>query len=262
MINEHECMQLISHLNKARQAIGQYVDETNEMTMQVDFDEFKALARMFQTFTMQDFTKAMTLAVQKKREQLNEGADARRIQINPTDLKPHCHTMILAKRTQEQSAPQLEAAKPKGLPEDESFFTDVFPTMWANYQKYGRSCLIPIWLKDVSPNQWHLSEISNRLRNSSDFTEALKENARRLTSSMVIEDLVTSQKLAGVHEWVTLHTPGEDYNQQAARNELQERIARHNSTKPTTIDFDVNQSYERNRKIVTVLSFGYIHQNK
>lgn len=259
MISEQDCLELIRNMNKARQAVGQYVDETNELTMQVDFDEFMALGRMFQTFSITDFTKAMTLAVQKKREQMNDGMDPKRIQINPSDLKPHCHTMILAKRTQEQAAPQLEAPKPKGLPEDESFFTEVFPTMWSNYLKYGRSCLIPIWRKEVSPNLWQIKEMSARLSADANFNEQLKDNARRLVSNMTIDDLMVAQKTAGCSEWLLLHEQGMDYNNEQARQRLTERIARHNSTKPTSIDFDVEASFKRNKMVAVVLSFGYLY---
>ena len=259
MINEQEAIDLTMKLNQARQGLGQFVSTDNAFAMQDDIEQFEKLGRTFQNFTHADFVMAIKSAYRKKQDEHHQGQDQAKNRLTISDIRSQAHTMILAKRTQEQAAPQLEAPKPKGLPEDESFFTEVFPTMWSNYLKYGRSCLIPIWRKEVSPSLWQIKEMSARLSADVNFNEQLKDNARRLVSNMTIDDLMVAQKTAGCSEWLLLHEQGMDYNNEQARQRLTERIARHNSTKPTSIDFDVEASYKRSKMVAVVLSFGYLY---
>jgi hypothetical protein len=259
MITKEESMELVEILNRARKALGQFVDNTNDFAITADFNEFLTIAKMFPDFGKAEFTTGITNAFYKKREvQTQAGIDPNKVHLNPSDVKAQLHTMLAAKRAQTQAnTPQLEAPKPVNL-EGEEWLDANFAQAWANSKPYGMSLFPPIWSKNVFPSQSQVAAIAKRLASMPEFHEGRKENARRMTLDEMIKDLNASIKVGGVNELYTFLEPNEDYHTKESRERLQARIDKHNSTKSNKLNWQAEETYHRSKLVAMVRTYGYI----
>jgi hypothetical protein len=259
MINQEEAYQLVSILNRARKALGQFVDETNDFALNADFNEFLTIGKQFQSFGMEEMKTAITNAFYKKREvQGQAGINNDKVHLNPADVKAQCHVITAAKRAVEQAnTPQLEAPKPILLEGDEWLDAN-FRQAWENSKPYGMSLFPPIWSSKVFPSQSQVRAIAARLSKMEQFHEGRKENARRMTLDEFHKDLAATIKVSGVNELYSFTEPNEDYHTAASRERMQQRIEKHNSTKSNKLQFDANEVYHRSKLVAMVRTYGYI----
>lgn len=258
MINQSEAMELVEVLNRARKALGQYVDNTNDFAITADFNEFLTIGKQFQDFGKEEMKTAITNAFYKKREvQAQAGVNPDKVHLNPSDVKAQCHAILQAKRATEQAnAPKLEAPKPVQL-EGEEWLDAYFRQGWENAKAYGFHLLPRLWNSQTFQTLSQMKALNARLVKIG-LSEGRKENARRMTLDEFHRDLNGEMKAAGFNEAYTFTRTDDDYHTKEGREAINERINRHNSSKPTKVDWDANEAYNRARCIAAVRTYGYL----
>lgn len=259
MITKEEAMELVEVLNRARKALGQWVDNTNDFAITADFNEFLTISKMFPDFGKSQMTTAITNAFYKKRDlQTQAGIDPNKVHLNPSDIKAQLHTMLAAHRAKQQAdMPALMESKPVNLEGDEWLAAN-FRQAWENTKPYGMVMFPPIWSKKVFPSQSQVTAIAKWLASSEHFHEGRKENARRMTLDEFIKDLNATIKTSGVNELYSFLEVNEDYHNAQSRERLQSRIEKHNFTKPQKLIWNANETYHRSKLIAMVKTYGYI----
>jgi hypothetical protein len=227
--------------------------------MTADFNEFLSIGKQFQSFGMKEMKTAITNAFYKKREvQGQAGINNDKVHLNPADVKAQCHAITAAKRAVEQAnTPQLEAPKPVLLEGDE-WLDAHFRQAWENSKAFHTFIFTPIWSKQVFPSQSQVRAIAERLVKMPEFHEGRKDNARRMTLEQFHRDLEAEMKAKGFNELYSFTSPSDDYHTKTGRDSLNERIVRHNASKPSKIEFEALEAYNRSKPIAMVKTYGYI----
>jgi hypothetical protein len=258
MITQEQAIDLTLKLNQARQALGQYVSNDNEFAMQDDTEQFTALGKQFAKMGYDEFIKALKNAYRKKQDDHKQGKDGGKARLMVADIKDQCHTITAAMNAQAQAnTPQLEAPKPILL-EGEEWLDAHFRQAWENSKAFHTFIFTPIWSRQVFPSQSQVKAIAERLVKMPEFHEGRKDNARRMTLEQFHRDLEAEMKSKGFNELYSFTSPSDDYHTKTGRDSLNERIVRHNASKPSKIEFEAHEAYNRSKTIAMVKTYGYI----
>lgn len=259
MITNLESMELVEILNRARKALGRFVDETNDFAITADFNEFLTIAKMFPDFGKAEFTTGITNAFYKKRDiQGQVGIDPNKVHLNPADVKAQCHAMLAAKRAQTQAnTPQLEAPKAVALQGDE-WLDSYFTQFWQNAKVYGMALFPPIWNADKFKGSTQMKAIADRLATMANFHEGRKELARRMTLDEFHRDLNGEMKAKGFNEIYTFTSLNDDYHTKEGRDAINAKIDRYNSSKPVKLEWCAHESYHRARCMAAIRTYGIL----